>query len=685
MASRYTCPLSELNSSHVFEAGGKGASLGELMCAKAPVPPGFVVTSFAFQKFISQGDLKQIIVDTIQTLNAGKIDLAQANQQIHSALEVAAIPDEVIEAINKAEQTLQAGRVSVRSSATCEDSATSAWAGQLETFLDVTPDKIVENIRSCWLSLFSQSALSYGATHGYAAGQISVAVVVQKMIASEISGIGFSVHPVTQEPDIQLIEACLGLGEAIVSGRIVPDQFVVARHSNEILESIVGDQKEALWMGSDHSKPKWQDLDGRGTKPKITSQQVIEYSKILARLHDHYGHPIDTEWAIEDGAFQILQARPITTLANEYDQTLIDESQEWQFLVRRPFFLLAATVLPFWLDSKHADKTLGTHLNETLLIQDDTGLFNLFYAKKSLDAYMEHIGNLLQNERAHLIEILKHALGLYDQGYARIDRGLEGFDSLQEIEDFFADIAQHTTVFPAWVLIYIESNQIQDPEVQALSEEIRSHTFYPVIERRILEPLAIKTAKTLGFSKPERACELIVWSELKNGLVTRDLLESRLAAVEAGDRSIFQVIEDQETFHLVSQTGYLLTRLAKQRQLQPASHSHELTGQVAWPGVFRGRAHVVLSLDAMGQTMEPDEVLVSIQSSPALMPLLERCGAIVTDDGGIACHAAILARELRKPALIGTQQATRKIKTGDLIEVDTYHQVVRILEHDQSS
>ncbi|QDU09256.1 PEP/pyruvate-binding domain-containing protein [Gimesia aquarii] len=685
MASRYTCPLSELNSSHVSEAGGKGASLGELMCAKAPVPPGFVVTSIAFQKFISQGDLKQIIVDTIQTLNAGQIDLAQANQQIHSALEVAAIPDEVIEAINKAQQTLQAGRVSVRSSATCEDSATSAWAGQLETFLDVTPDKIVENVRSCWLSLFSESALSYGATHGYAAGQISVAVVVQKMIASEISGIGFSVHPVTQEPDIQLIEACLGLGEAIVSGRIVPDQFVVARHSNEILESIVGDQKEALWMGSDHSKPKWQDLDGRGTKPKITSQQVIEYSKILARLHDHYGHPIDTEWAIEDGAFQILQARPITTLAKEYDQTLIDESQEWQFLVRRPFFLLAATVLPFWLDSKHADKTLGTHLNETLLIQDDTGLFNLFYAKKSIDAYMEHIGNLLQNERTHLIEILKHALGLYDEGYARIDRGLEGFDSLQEIEDFFADIAQHTTVFPAWVLIYIESNQIDDPEVQALSEKIRSHTFYPVIERRILEPLAIKTAKALGFSKPERACELIVWSELKNGLVTRDLLESRLAAVEAGHRSIFQVIEDQETFHLVSQTGYLLTRLAKQRQLQPVNHSHELTGQVAWPGVFRGRAHVVLSLDAMGQTMEPDEVLVSIQSSPALMPLLERCGAIVTDDGGIACHAAILARELRKPALIGTQLATRKIKTGDLIEVDTYHQVVRILEHDQSS
>lgn len=683
MAPRLIYQLSELNVSHVSEAGGKGASLGELMCAKAPVPPGFVVTSAAFQKFISQGNLKQLVVDVIQALNAEQIDLTQANQQILSHLEGAKVPDDIIEAVNAAARDLQASRVSVRSSATCEDSATSAWAGQLETFLDVSPDKIMENIRSCWFSLFSESALSYGATHGYAAGQISVAVVVQKMVASEIAGIGFSVHPVTQEPDIQLIEACLGLGEAIVSGRIVPDQFVVERHSNEILESIVGDQKEALWIGNDRSKPEWQDLDGRGTKPKITSKQVIEYSKILARLHDHYGHPIDTEWAIEDGAFQILQARPITTLAEEYDQTLIDESQEWQFAVRRPFFLLAATVLPFWLDSKHADKTLGTHLNEALLIQDDTGTVNLFYAKKSLDAYMEHIGNLLQHERPHLIAILKHALDLYDQGHARIDQGLEGFDSLQEIEDFFADIAQHTTVFPAWVLTYIESNQIEDLEVQALSEKIRSHTLYPVVERKILEPLAIKTAKSLGFSAPERASELIVWSELKHGLVTRELLESRLAAIEAGDRFVFQIIENQEKFQFVSQTGYLLTRLAKQRQLPPANDSNELTGQVAWPGIFRGRAHVVLSLDAMGQTMEPDEVLVSIQSSPALMPLLQKCGAIVTDDGGIACHAAILARELRKPALIGTRLATTKIKTGDLIEVDTYHQVVRILEQEK--
>lgn len=683
MTSRFIYQLSELNTSHIAVAGGKGASLGELMRAKAPVPPGFVVTSDAFEAFFSAGDLKQFVIDSVCSLNAGKIGLTQANQQILSHMQDVEVPQSIVESVHEAAEHLGAKRVSVRSSATCEDSATSAWAGQLETFLNVSPEEIIGNIRACWMSMFSETALSYGATHGYGSGEVAVAVVVQQMVDSDISGIGFSVHPVTQEPNIQLIEACLGLGEAIVSGRIVPDQYVVERGSNKILQSIIGNQKEALLIGADNARADWKNLETEGTTQKISNEQVSKYARILGQLHDHFGHPIDTEWAIQDGAFQVLQARPITTLADEYDRTLIDESQEWQHTVRRPFFLLAASVLPFWMDSKHADNTLGTHLNELLLIQDDTGTVNLFYAKKSIDAFFEHIGDLFRNDRSHLIEILKHALDLYDQGYARIDQGVESFDSIQEIEDFFADMAQHTTVFPAWVLLYIESHQIHDPEVQALAEKIRSHTFYPVVERRLIEPLAIQTAKALGFSEPERAWELMVWSELKNGLVTLELLESRLKAIQSGARFIFQVIDGQEELHLVSQTGYLLTRLARQREIVPTNKSNELNGQVAWPGIFKGRAHVILSLDALGQTMEPDEVLVSIQSSPALMPLLKKCGAIVTDDGGIACHAAIIARELKKPTLIGTQLATSKIKTGDLVEVDTYNQVVRILEQCQ--
>ena len=497
MAKRFIYQLSELDSSCVAEAGGKEASLGELMRAQAPVPQGFVISSAAFEEFFSTGDLKQFVIDKIQAMNAGEIDLQQANRQILSRIEKREVPATIVDAVNEAVLQFGSARVSVRSSATCEDSATSAWAGQLETFLNVSPADIIENVRKCWSSMFSETALTYGATHGYGTGQVAVAVVVQIMVASEISGIGFSVHPVTQEPDIQLIEACLGLGEAIVSGRIVPDQYVVKRGSHKILESIIGNQKEGLFIGDGKFDTDWRNLAEAGKEQKISDEQVSEYAEILSRLQDHFGHPIDTEWAIQDGAFQVLQARPITTLADEYQQSLIDESQDWQFVVRRPFFLLAASVLPFWVDSKHTDNSLGTHLNENLLIQDDTGTVNLFYSKKSVDSFMSHIGNLFQHDRSHLIEILKYALDLYDQGQSRIDQGVDGFNSAQEIEDFFADIAQHTTVFPAWVLIYIESNQIEDREVQTLAEKIRTHTLYPAIERKIIEPLAVQTAKNL--------------------------------------------------------------------------------------------------------------------------------------------------------------------------------------------
>ena len=127
-------------------------------------------------------------------------------------------------------------------------------------------------------------------------------------------------------------------------------------------------------------------------------------------------------------------------------------------------------------------------------------------------------------------------------------------------------------------------------------------------------------------------------------------------------------------------TSHAFERLANQRKMVRQENPNELVGQAAWPGIHRGRARVVLSPDVVGQTIEDGEVLISIQSSPALMPLLKRGGAIVTDEGGIACHAAIISRELRKPTLIGTKSATSLIHTGDLVEVDTYAQVIRIIE-----
>lgn len=680
MATPFIYPLDKLDSSHIAVAGGKGASLGELMRAGTPVPGGFVVASDAFRAFMDASDHRQIVEQVIEKLDAGALRVAEAAQTIKTHLAAVPVPGEVAAAIDEAARALGPGRVSVRSSATCEDSGASAWAGQLDTYLDVPPERIIEKVRDCWLSLFGRSALAYGAAHGYGGAQIAVAVVVQQMVASEVAGIGFSVHPVTQEPNIMLIEACLGLGEAIVSGRVVPDQYVVERSTEKILERAVGSQVEGLFVEPGDAGAQWRKLAERGKTQKLSDEQVRQYAQLLGGIQDHYRHPVDTEWALEEGRFWVLQARPITTLADEYAEPIIDAADDWRVLARRPMTLVEVSIWSHWLDSQHAAASMGVIADRALSIQDDAGMANDFLTASAIDAGIDHVVDMYRDDRRRVVEALQRGRAIYRDAGTRIKRGAAGFRDLGEVVDFFALVAQYTTVFPAWVLIAYEREGLDDEEIRTLADELRAHTLYPSIERQIVDPLVADAAQALGFRFPDQAPQVVTLKELRAGTLNHDLLESRLDAVRAGRRFVFQSLDGDDRVRFVSQTGYLLMRLAKQRQIVEKDDPNQLSGQPAWPGVHRGRARVVLAADTMGQSIEEGEVLVSIQCSPELMPLVVHAGAIVTDDGGIACHAAIIARELRKPTLIGTGRATSVIHTGDLVEVDTFAGVVRILE-----
>ena len=682
MANQFTYNLKKLSSASVSIAGGKGASLGELMQAGVLVPQGFVVTRQAFDAFMKAANPRGQVESILQKLDSSEITAGRAADQIASHFDQSSVPAEVVDEVLAASRTFIDKRVSVRSSATCEDSASSAWAGQLDTFLDVKFEDILERLQDCWLSIFKESALIYGAHHGYGPGHVGVAVVVQEMVPSEVSGLGFSVHPVTQEPDYMLIEACLGLGEAIVLGKIVPDQYVIERMTGTILDRSVGEQRSGLFLERDKSKAHWRNLGERGKIPKLRDEQVLEYSNLLSRIQDHYGYPVDTEWALQGGQFWLLQARPITTLAEEYNDSIIDKAEEWELAVRRPMSLMEVSLWSHWFDAEHREaRLIGIETKRALSIQDDAGMANDYLAKQVRDSLLQHVVHLFQNDRAQLLEILQYGHRLYRESEAQIQQGSRDFQNLDEAADFMARVAQYTTAFPSFVLMASQQEGCQDPEAISLAEGLRAHTLYPAIERYIIDPLAVKATKALGFSEPDQAPTVATWSELRQGSLDRDTLEWRMEAVRNGRRFVFQSLNGEDQVRFLSQTGYLLMRLAKQRKIVMKENPDELVGQAAWPGLHRGRARVILSMDAVGQTIEEGEVLISIQSSPALMPLLQRCGAIVTDEGGVACHAAIISRELKKPTLIGTRSATSLIHTGDLVEVDTYAGVVRIIKH----
>ncbi len=312
----WTKPFSTIGKDDAAIAGGKGASLGEMTQAGISVPPGFVVLSSAFERFLEEADLNQELDAIFHTVNHEEIHTVErASEKMRRLITEAKMPEDIYSSILQNTRMLGAEYVAVRSSATAEDSASAAWAGQLDTFLNTTTDTLIENVQKCWASLFTPRAIFYRFEKGMHASKISVAVVVQKMIQSEVAGIAFSVHPVTEDRNQMIIEAVFGLGEAVVSGQITPDSYVVEKTPHRIIDTNVVVQDRALWRAKDGGN-EWRALSKEeGGKPTLDEKQVLELAELILKIESHYGFPVDVEWAFEAGKFFITQSRPITTLS----------------------------------------------------------------------------------------------------------------------------------------------------------------------------------------------------------------------------------------------------------------------------------------------------------------------------------------------------------------------------------
>lgn len=313
-----------ISKSDVNIAGGKGASLGEMTRAKIPVPNGFVVLAGAFDRFLEETKLKEEIEARLNEINIEDTNsIDKASNVIRDAIHDCPMPKDLQKEILNAFAKLDAKYVAVRSSATAEDSSVASWAGELESYLNTEKKELVHRVRQCWSSLFTTRAIFYRHEKKLTDHYVSVAVVVQKMVQSDISGIAFTVHPVTEDYDQMIIEAGFGLGEAIVSGQITPDSYVVSKSKKEIIDIYISEQTKKMVRGRDkkqvdiedkNSANHWVKLGMEGKKQKMDSKKILTLAKICQNIEDHYKFPCDIEWAIEKGKIYITQSRPITTL-----------------------------------------------------------------------------------------------------------------------------------------------------------------------------------------------------------------------------------------------------------------------------------------------------------------------------------------------------------------------------------
>ncbi|HEX5851408.1 MAG TPA: PEP/pyruvate-binding domain-containing protein, partial [Rubrobacter sp.] len=315
-SSEFVVPFAALDRDALPVAGGKAANLGELVRAGFPVPPGFCVTTAAYEVVASDAGLGPML-EALAATDAGDTErLTGLAAEVRSCLAGADIPDVLRMAIEEAYGELGDGSaVAVRSSATAEDLPGASFAGQQDTYLNVVGvDPVVDAVQRCWASLWTDRAVSYRATNGIDQAGVRLAVVVQRMVSASVAGVLFSANPVTGKRHQAVIDASPGLGEAVVSGAVNPDHFVVNTATGEIVERHLGDKRVAVVAGSEGGVEQVElGADEHGAC--LSDAQILALAGLGARVEDHYGAPQDTEWAIDsEDRLWLLQARPITTL-----------------------------------------------------------------------------------------------------------------------------------------------------------------------------------------------------------------------------------------------------------------------------------------------------------------------------------------------------------------------------------
>ncbi|RUM47070.1 MAG: phosphoenolpyruvate synthase [Hyperthermus sp.] len=315
--------IEKLRADNIDLAGGKGANLGELVSAGVPVPPGFVVTTKAYREFIESSGLGEKIISMLEGLDVNDTArLEEVSRKIRQMILDTPIPSHIEDAIKSAYRELaervgvKDPLVAVRSSASAEDLPEASFAGQQDTYLNVKgAENVVEKVKACWASLFTARAIFYRVQQGIDHRRAVMAVVVQKMVNARSAGVMFTLHPVTGDRDVIVIESSWGLGEAVVGGKVTPDEYIVDKSTLEIRERKISRKEIMITYDPDTQRNiEVKVPPNMVEEPSLSDEEVKQLARYGVQIEKHYGAPMDIEWAVDrdmkppDNIF-IVQAR----------------------------------------------------------------------------------------------------------------------------------------------------------------------------------------------------------------------------------------------------------------------------------------------------------------------------------------------------------------------------------------
>lgn len=754
----------QLNKNDVLLAGGKGASLGEMMQAGISIPPGFVILSTVFEKFLEETDLNIEIDSVLHSVNHKEMHtIENVSEKIKALILREEISRDITKEIKKIFKNLNSKFVAVRSSATAEDSVSAAWAGQLESYLNTTEENLIENVKKCWASLFTPRAIFYRFEKDLHKQKISVAVVVQKMIESEKSGIAFSVHPVTQDKNQLIIEAGLGLGEAIVSGKITPDSYVVEKQPRRIIDKNVQTQSRELYRAKNGGN-EWRDISKeQGEKQVLSDKEILELSEIVLRIENHYGFPVDIEWAYENEKFYIVQSRPITTIMKKKEavKELKPDSTREVMVSHQSDLLTQDLILTgIFKYCKFTDYGLSFDFP---LIRYEHGSGDISYPVWQVKELKQL--KLSDRDLTRLVKFLENELSTYRKFLIDFQKETSNNrDGLNKVKTYFEKSEKGASTIPYFAfemslysrlekegvspkdipstltdtsLASLEIEKLYSKykkEIETLKQQPKSLSDVLKLElERFCERfgylgmiyfkgnpwtiseayrmlLATTTKKLVNKERQKKLSKIVKvasdllrlrtqkWELMCYGaylfrkfikqfysdvIIYEDLLNLRINEViniVAGKYQAEDIGQRRKNFvlEITPKSVFLSTNAVALAETMTIGDVKEIRGTVAQSGKVVGKAKIVLT-PKEGYKVDDGDILVTKMSTPDFLPIMRKASAFVTDIGGITSHAAIVSREMQKPCIIGTKNATKTLKDGMMIEVDADNGIVKIL------
>lgn len=597
---------------NVSLAGGKGFSLFKLSKNGFNVPEFFIITTTCFEEFLKNNNLKEVIGKLYKKNNFQEVEKLIMNAEFS--------PDQVSE-IEKSLKALKATKFSVRSSCTFEDSAQKSCAGQLKTFLNVTKENILKSIKKCFSSFYSQNLKDYvmGKENG------SMAVVVQKMVDSEYSGVCFSTDFVNQDKDFCIVEATRGLGESLVSGKVTPTKYII-RKNNNFIEKKIG---------------KIRDLE------KIIENVALQASQI----EKLYGVPMDIEWGYAKSKLYILQARPIVGK--------MDIVMDYNFVMSRPrpLFLMQIVQaqsyqgLRWFLDDQYYFRPV--HLFTNGHFEEYSNMYKIEEDPQSMLQYLstkcKDVEKKLETayECARKVEYMTTGKARFD-----IDEFIDCFVKFGA-NNTLANLVENTT----------NISKISYRLDSTLKRKVIKHREYFDKVKYDADDFIIHYLKMTLDKKFQKYLNVMTLDEVFKGKsVSVKELERRLRGFAYYcDKIIYP--EDYADFF---KKHFMNLNL---RSAEKVEGTECLSGSVAYSGKVHGRVKIVYSEEDL-QKVTKGDIIVSTMTVPTYIGAMKIAGGIVTDEGGTVCHAALISRELKKPCIVGTGRATLVFKDNMLVELD---------------